>query len=137
MYTVQTLDKNGGNIENRHRPHFLFEQGFWNGLCKNMPAKEKEDLRRVVFFQGTLVYSARRIPELDPEHLPMELLVDPQKAEGDSIKICGAFHFVTPTELAINEPAINDAKKGDVTFDMRCSDCTRCFTDPGSLMQHW
>jgi len=135
LYSVAVEDSNGDQIESRHRRKFLFDLGLWNGLLKEMPDKEKEDLRRVVFFQGSFFYSARRIPGLEAEKLSKDLPLT-QEAEGDTIKVMQVFHHVTPVELKTKRGAATTAKKGEVSFDKRCSDCTKCFTDTGALLQH-
>jgi len=135
LYSVAVEDSNGDQIESRHRRKFLFDLGLWNGLLKEMPDKEKEDLRRVVFFQGSFFYSARRIPGLEAEKLSKDLPLT-QEAEGDTIKVMQVFHHVTPVELKTKRGAATTAKKGEVSFDKRCNDCTKCFTDTGALLQH-
>ena len=134
LYSVAAEDFNGDQVESRHRRKFLFDLGLWNGVLKEMPDKQKEDLRRVVFFQGSFFYSARRIPELEPDNLPMNLpLTD--EAEGDTIKIMQVVHYTTPIELKTKEST--STKVGEVSFDKRCNDCAKCFTDVGALLQHW
>jgi len=149
----------GEKIESRHRRKFLFDLGLWNGELKEMPDKEKDDLRRVVFFQGSFFYSARKIPGLEPNKLPLELPMSPE-AEGDAMKVVQVFHYVTPVELLQPEETETEAssspqqqqqqqqpaaatpkktlvsKDGEVRFDMRCNDCIKCFADIGALLQH-
>jgi hypothetical protein len=136
LYSVAVESDHGEQIESRHRRKFLFDLGLWNGLLKDMPDKEKEDLRRVVFFQGSFFYSARKIPGLEPDKLSMELPVS-EEAEGDTIKVVQVFHYVTPVELKTASSTNTKLKDGEVGFDKRCNDCTKCFTDVGALLQHW
>ena len=63
LYSVAVENDQGEQIESRHRRKFLFDLGLWNGLLKDMPEKEKDDLRRVVFFQGS--FSTRHEKSLD------------------------------------------------------------------------
>jgi len=141
LYSVAVVDDKGDQLESRHRRKFLFDLGLWNGLLKDMPAKEKEDLRRVVFFQGSFFYSARKIPRFEAENLPMSLPMT-QDAEGDSINVVQVFHYVTPVELKTKESTSSAStstktKDGELSFDKRCNDCAKCFTDVGALLQHW
>jgi len=139
LYSVAVENDHGEQIESRHRRKFLFDLGLWNGLLKDMHAKEKEDLRRVVFFQGSFFYSARKIPGLEPEKLTLSLPVS-EDAEGDTIKVVQVFHYVTPVELKTKKniiPIADIKQKADkVSFDKRCNDCTKGFVDVGALLQH-
>ena len=139
LYSVAVENDQGEQIESRHRRKFLFDLGLWNGLLKDMPEKEKDDLRRVVFFQGSFFYSARKIPGLEVENLPLDLPVS-DEAEGDSIKVVQVFHYLTPTELTNGKclpTSENKLKPGEVSFDKRCNDCTKSFTNVEALVQHW
>ena len=143
LYSVAVADDKGDQVESRHRRKFLFDLGLWNGLLKDMPTKEKEDLRRVVFFQGSFFYSARKIPGLEADNLSMSLPLT-QDAEGDTIKVIQVFHYVTPVELKMKESTSSTStststktKDGEVSFDKRCNDCAKCFMDVGALLQHW
>lgn len=134
LYSVAVENDHGEQIESRHRRKYLFDLGLWKGLLKEMPDKEKEDLKRVVFFQGSFFYSARKIPGLEPEKLTLTLPVS-DEAEGDTIKVVQVFHYVTPLEL---KPKVNlESKTDEVSFDKRCNDCTKGFADVGALLQHW
>jgi len=139
LYSVAVENDHGEQIESRHRRKFLFDLGLWNGLLNDMPDKEKEDLRRVVFFQGSFFYSARKIPGLEPENLSMNLPVS-EDAEGDTIKVVQVIHYVTPIELKTKEniASVSEEKLKDVevSFDKRCNDCTKGFVDVGGLLQH-
>jgi hypothetical protein len=133
LYSVHCEDSNGDHIDSRFRRRFLFDNGFWDGLMKDMPAKEKADLRRVVFFSGSFFFSARPLPNLDPKSFPLTLPVG-EMAEGDLIKIMKMEHYTAPSELSVGA---SDAKPGEVSFDKRCSNCAKAFVDIGSLLQHW
>jgi hypothetical protein len=135
LYSVQTVDSDGNQIESRYRRKFLFDHGLWDGLLKEMPDNEKDDLKRVVFFQGSFFFSARKIPGLEPENLPLGLDIPPEKAEGDSIQVMQFLHYVSPVELQSGDNP--SPKEGEVSFDKRCADCTMAFKDIGALLQHW
>lgn len=139
MYSVAVVNDHEEQIDSRHRRMFLFDLGLWNGLLKDLPDKEKEDLKRVVFFQGSFFYSARKIPGLEPDKLPLNLPLS-EEAEGDCIKVVQVMHYEAPVELtpAKASAAAGDKKPGagDIAFDKRCNDCTRAFADTGALLQH-
>lgn len=137
MYSVQTVDAEGIQIESRHRRKFLFDLGLWDGLLESMPEDEKEDLQRIVFFQGSFFFSARRIPGLEPEKLPLALPTPIEKAEGDGIQVMQFMHYVAPIELQFKDSAQSPEREGEVSFDKRCADCTQAFKDTGALLQHW
>ena len=137
LYSVAVENDHGEQIESRHRRKFLFDLGLWNGVLKDLPDKEKDDLRRVVFFQGSFFYSARKIPGLEPQELPMTLPVT-EDAEGDTIKVVQVFHYITPVELKTDiKHGAKKLKDGEISFDKRCNDCAKCFVDSGALFQHW
>ncbi|KAG7361420.1 Piwi domain containing protein [Nitzschia inconspicua] len=136
LYPVQAVDSEGNQIESRQRRRFLFDNGLWDGLLKDMSAEEKEDLKRVIFFQGSFFFSARKIPGLEPEKLPVDLPLPVEKAEGDQIKVMQLMHYVTPIELQFKDSARPPEREGEVSFDKRCADCTQAFKDIGSLLQH-
>ena len=135
LYSVNCEDANGDSMDSRHRRRFLFDLGFWNGMLKDMPEKEKNDLRRIVFFNGSFFFSGRPLAGLEPDKLPLTLPVD-EKAEGDSIKIMQMVHYLAPKELQKGKP-INDINADEVAFDKRCANCAKAFADIGSLLQHW
>ncbi|KAL3908021.1 MAG: hypothetical protein SGARI_003256, partial [Bacillariaceae sp.] len=107
MYSVQCQDEQGNPIDSRHRRKFLFDLGFWNGLLVDMDPKEKEDLRRVVFFQGSLFYCARRVPGLEAEKLAgtnSVLLPTPiEQTGGETIRVMQVVHYLKPLELQFAE----------------------------------
>lgn len=133
FYSVDCRDANGVSVDSRHRRRFLFNLAFWDGLLKDMPEKEKDDLRKVVFFSGGFFYAARVIPGLEPAKLPMELPLD-DKADGDSITLVKFEHYMAPLELVTS---IDRVASDQVKVDKRCADCVRAFADVGSLLQHW
>mmetsp|Transcript_42001 Transcript_42001/g.46923 ORF Transcript_42001/g.46923 Transcript_42001/m.46923 type:complete len:590 (-) Transcript_42001:1218-2987(-) len=133
LYSVAVEDSNGVQVESRHRRKFLFDLGLWNGMLKEMPKKQKDDLRRIVFFQGSFFYSARKIPGLEAGKLPMNLPLS-EEAEGDTIKVMQVIHYTTPQELKVKEST--PTKDGEVSFDTRCDDCAKCLPDVGALLQH-
>jgi hypothetical protein len=121
-------------IDSRHRRKFLFDNGFWDGLLKEMPEKEKADWKRAVFFSGSFFFSSRAIPGVESHKLPLLLPTGPE-AEGDSITVQQVVHYLAPNEL-LNSPKV-PVSDAEVSFDKRCSGCTRAFQDVGSLLQHW
>jgi hypothetical protein len=123
-------------LESRQRRKQLFENGMWDGLLKNMSKKDKEDLRRVVFFQGAFCFSGRPIPELDASQLPVTIC-DGSMSDGDVMKILEVFHYISPTEFQNDGLLPSKSKETDISCDLRCAGCTKAFTDLNALMQHW
>lgn len=119
-------------MESRTRRRFLFEHGFWDGLLRQMPEKEKTDWRRQVFFSGSYFFAGRPLPGV--ESLPLELPIDPATSEGDRITLVKCEHYTAPLELST---PIQSITSDQVSFDIRCADCTKAFVDVGSLLQHW
>jgi len=133
LYTVDCHDAFGKQIESIHRRRFLFDEGIWNGVLKDMPKKEQDDLRRSIFFSGSYLFSARKIPGIDPASLPMQLPVG-DLGEGDCIRLVKFEHYTAPLELKKAAQTISNA--GEVKFDNRCANCTKAFPDMAGLLQH-
>ena len=133
LYSVNCVDANGDSIDSRYRRKFLFDTGLWNGLLKDMPEKEKDDLKRVVFFSGSFFMSARPIAGLEPQMLPLQLPTN-TSAEGETIRVQQCIHYLAPEELTQAKSATG---QNELAFDKRCSNCAKAFPDVGSLLQHW
>jgi hypothetical protein len=133
LYSVHCVDANGDMIDSRHRRKFLFDTGLWDGLLKDMPEKEKNDLKRVVVFSGSYFTTARPIAGLEPQILPLQLPTN-ASAEGDTIQVQQRIHYLAPKELTQAKAATG---QNELAFDKRCSKCARAFPDVGSLLQHW
>eukprot|EP00980_Cylindrotheca_fusiformis_P009467 scaffold2068_cov96-Cylindrotheca_fusiformis.AAC.23 len=134
LYTVNIQESNGEQMESRHRRKMLFHTGFWDNLLKGLHIREKNDLRRVVFFSGSYFCSGRPIPGLERSKLPVQLPLGKEGELGETVEIVQVFHYLAPDELRGIPSAIS---QNEVAFDSRCADCTRCFADQGSLLQHW
>jgi len=92
-----------------------------------MSKKEKADLERIIFFQGSFFYAARPVPGL--EKLPLTLL---ENFEGDSFTVQRSWHYSAPKELASPVPC----GPGELVLDNRCQDCVKAFPDVRGLLQH-
>lgn len=145
LYTVHCLDKNHHPIDSRLRRRQLFEAGLWDGLLRNtLSHREKEDLQRVVFFAGAYFFSGRAIPQLDAANLPITLC-DGTTTNGDVMRVLQVLHYTTPTELRNEEPSLSSLSSSNTippslataACDLRCSQCTKSFSDAGALVQHW
>ena len=113
----------------------LFEEGFWKGLHGNLSKKEKDDLRRAVFFSGSFFFSAKAIPALEAKQLPLELTRG-DKTDGDVMTCVNVVHFGPPTELVSSQPKTT-VKPGEVSFETHgCSNCTKSFVDMESMLRH-
>ena len=68
QYGIECINKKGKEIDSRSRRGMLFNMGMFgpDGYlarnCNGMSKKEIEDLRRVLFYQGSYLLSARPIP---------------------------------------------------------------------------
>ena len=68
QYGIECINKKGKEIDSRSRRGVLFNMGMFgpDGYlarnCNGMSKKEIEDLRRVLFYQGSYLLSARPIP---------------------------------------------------------------------------
>ena len=53
QYGVEAVDRRRDLIDSFGRRAQLFDMGLWNGNYRDMSAKEKESLKRTVFFKGS------------------------------------------------------------------------------------
>lgn len=101
-----------------------------------MSPEEKEDLKRVVFFQGSFAFAGRQIPGLEPQNLPFELA---GTGDGKTTMIIESVqHYGPPTEVAsalkVDEATGDELELTVDTF--RCRDCNRSFTSDYHMRQH-
>jgi len=133
IYTVDCRDKDDTNIEGRGRRTDLFRIGVWDNLLKDLPAAEKEVLKRVVFFAGSFFFSGRPIPGLEKGKCPTQL-VDGTQTKGDTFTIVQVQHYSAPEILTAPLPT---AQQGEVTVDtFRCFSCTKTFKSEEFMLQH-
>lgn len=119
-------------MEQRWVRQKLFNVGIWNNLLSAMPADEKEDLKRVVFFQGSFAFAGREIPQLEPDNLPFQLA---GSDDGYTMVIESSKHFGPPDEVAstVEQGTAPDELMVD-TF--RCQQCNRSFGTENHMRQH-
>jgi hypothetical protein len=134
QYSIDATDHKEKNIDSRGRRMELFRHGVWDSLLIDMPKNEKDDLKRVVFFAGSLCYSARPIPGLENSKLPIDLVPDKNR-EGDTMTVVEVAQFTVPKELAKQE-SVASVQVSELSFDLRCSNCVQAFRDSQSLLQH-
>jgi hypothetical protein len=121
----------------------LFDAGLWDGLLRDtLSHRDKEDLQRVVFFARAYFFSGRPIPLLDANQLPF-VLCDGSTTNGDVMRVLQVLHYTTPTELRNEEggdaaaaattpppsSSSSSSSLNNAACDLRCSQCTKAFTD--------
>jgi hypothetical protein len=146
QYGIDVSNHMGQPINSRRRRAELFNIGLFHPetglLAKNgMEESARNDLDRVVFFEGSGVYTAREIPFIDT--FPFTLVSAEQSLNGDVMTITGIKGFSPPKCLVpiSQDPTI---KKEDgftssvpmVTIDIRCANCTKAFSDSAALFSH-
>ena len=117
QYGVEAVDKRGDLIDSFRRRAQLFDMGLWNGSYRDMSAKEKESLKRTVFFKGSYFYSSRPLLGLEQQNLPATL-VDGQTSEGDVLRVVNVQCFTLPAEM--KSGAATSTGTG-VSMDRRCA----------------
>lgn len=137
LYSIDATDKKDDLIDSRSRRLELFGLGFWDGhLSGMMSAAEKKELRRMVFFAGSFFYSARAIPGLEPNRLPV-MLCNGSTTNGDTMECVDARRFTTPLSLLPPTVAAISLAAGEVAVDgFRCRNCTRTFANENDMLQH-
>jgi hypothetical protein len=90
-YNLDSRDARDQNIEARGRRDLLFRKGFWNLLLANRDEKDRKDLKRVLFYAGSVFYCAREVPELAAVHRGQPVLL-PGGTDGDVMTVVGVAH---------------------------------------------
>lgn len=134
MYTTDSIDRNSRPIDSLSRRGELYQKAIWDTLLREMPAREKKNLEKVVFFQGSFFFSKSPIPGLEKEKLPRGFLGD-DSSEGDAFEVKQVFHFTAPKSLLEAPP---DSAANTISFERRCAGvgCNKVFSDVLSLFQH-
>ena len=151
-------------IDSRRRRYELFKLGLFHpvkGLLARLGVSEKErrDLERVVFFQGSFFFSARTVPGLDglPRTLVGEKAAEqgdargeiPVSQNGDSFRVVTVKCLTAPSQLAgraapaaaaaasaSSSSAGQDPGAINVAADCRCDGCTNAFSSIEALLSH-
>lgn len=120
-------------MDSRYRRAYLFNEAIFNKLLKDMTKNEKKQMKEVTFFQGSYFFSARPIPGLEPDKLPLRdpLLVT---ESGESFTVLSVTHFTKPKCFdGITYGLLDD----EVAFDCQCKECPRrSFPTVEELLQH-
>jgi len=146
LYGIKTASKSNQNIETRRRREELFKQGL-SSLLSNMDFKKKdlESIGRGIFFEGSLCFSSRPIPGLEPSKLPLYLVGSnktdhpdcPSSDNGDFLQVMNVKGYKMPPELEYDAADIPGSNSPIVAaLDGRCADCTTAFKDTSSLLSH-
>ena len=166
QYSVDCADKRGKLIDSRLRRFQLFNFGLFDpkaGLVRrktNLSERQIKELKKVIFFQGSYVLSARPIPglELDLEDFKPDAngntkgvaLVgggdgSPSSDEGDIVTVVQVQGLCAPIEMMEDVSGKEDdigqltAAMGDITVDLRIvnEDCTMSFDSREAMINHW
>ncbi|KAL3930479.1 MAG: hypothetical protein SGBAC_011749, partial [Bacillariaceae sp.] len=135
QYSINAQNSSGEVIESSYRRRFLFNVGFWDGLLRDLPRNEKNDLRKVVFFNGSTFYSGRSIRGLEAASLddsPYEMNFG-DRGEGDTMQVIGVKKLLAPIEL---QTPRTDHGPNEVRFDNRTANARRSFQDQQALLQY-
>jgi hypothetical protein len=129
-YSLDFKSPEEKQIDSRFRRGQLFRKGL-DKLLGHMEEKQRKDFERLIFFIGQSFYSARPIPGLEGDKLPLTLVPDD---EGDVMKCVSVSHFTAPEVL---QGTKTESNKLQTTMDnYRCQDCSSTFTSSAHLTQH-
>ncbi len=149
QYGLDGSSSGGKVIDSRRRKGELLNIGLFDEreglLARNgMDAKDIENIRRVVFFEGSFMFTAKRIPFIDK--FPFSLVgsrdgnqqgVDPNVPvmdNGDSMTITGVQAMCAPSIIAQEKTARDN--EDALYVDRRCDGCPKAFENLESLMSH-
>merc|ERR1712238_229768 len=115
------------------------------GARNGMSSKDIDDLKRVVFFEGSFCFSARPIPGLKQEELPRVLVGSkerdldgeiPMSDNGDHMIVTNCSSYGAPVSIVGPKKKIPSKESQDITIDKRCSECTQGFSSLEGVMAH-
>lgn len=152
QYGLDASTRAGKMIDSRRRRHELLNVGLFShteGLLarKGISIKEIDNLKRVVFMEGSFCFSARPIPGLD--NLPRVIVGTkesdrdgipvPVSDNGDAMSVVNMTSFSAPSSLCLPQtqtiPSTDDSTQ-EISMDRRCADCTKSFVNLEGLMAH-
>mmetsp|Transcript_21287 Transcript_21287/g.46192 ORF Transcript_21287/g.46192 Transcript_21287/m.46192 type:complete len:966 (-) Transcript_21287:493-3390(-) len=167
QYGIQCTDKHGNEIASRSRRGTLFNLGIFgpNGhIARNhgsMSKKAVDDLRRIVFFQSSFVFSARPIPGIESISKDEKIPIvgggngSPISDEGDAVMLTSLTVCNAPVEMGLSRKAAAVPQRAapqagspcppvgqvassmkTLTVDMRCANCAYTFVDENALIAH-
>lgn len=149
QYGLDASTMSGTMIDSRRRRSELFYQGLFQSkglLARNgMSSKDIDDLKRVVFFEGSFCFSARPIPGLKQEELPRVLVGSkerdldgeiPMSDNGDHMTVTNCSSYGAPVSIVGPKKKIPSKESQDITIDKRCSECTQGFSSLEGVMAH-
>jgi PAZ domain. len=144
QYGLDATSTNGSTIySTRRRAHILFTGIFDKhvGILAKYGMKEKEieDFRRITYFEGSFIFTARPIPSIDT----FPFLITANDAnndiklspcdEGDTITITSMKKYSVPNALKTNR--LKSSENG-IVVDLRCSECTSIFASKEGMISH-
>jgi hypothetical protein len=136
LYSVDSKNSRDEQIESRSRRAEMFHKGLFDSLLANMPVKEKEDLKRMIHFNGSFFFSARRVPGLERSQLP-KTICDGTQTDGDSMVCVRVEKFTAPSVLKASSAETLATDLRNIKFDaLRCNNCARTFANDSELLQH-
>ncbi len=156
QYGLDGSNIEGKLIDSRRRKAELLNVGLFDAqqglLARNgMSMKDIDDMRRVTFFEGSFMFTARRVPFLDT--VPFSLVGSKEKnvsADSQNVPIMDngdcmtvtAINVMTAPEL-ITMGTSQGSKGGQLKEDSstihvekRCANCSMAFTSMQALMHH-
>lgn len=161
QYGLDAVSNTNGPVDSRRRRQELLQLGLFGdqGLLRRngMSPKDVESLKRVVFFEGSFIFSARPIPGLERDTLPRDIVGSkstgseeelPLMDNGDSMTVTNWSAFTVPNLLRPPQPPKpactpvkppekeKTASNATVNVSLRCADCTKAFTDLNGLKTH-
>lgn len=142
QYGLSGVSRDGKAIDSRRRRQELFHRGVFDQetgvLARNsMKRKEIENIQRVVFFEGSFFFSARKIPFLEEK---MDLVGAsesgklPTMSNGDTMSVTNIMSFKAPEAITPDEPV--KTSDSEIAVDKRCGECPKAFADVEGLLAH-
>eukprot|EP00557_Chaetoceros_sp_GSL56_P002397 CAMPEP_0176489722 /NCGR_PEP_ID=MMETSP0200_2-20121128/7458_1 /TAXON_ID=947934 /ORGANISM="Chaetoceros sp., Strain GSL56" /LENGTH=1195 /DNA_ID=CAMNT_0017886919 /DNA_START=173 /DNA_END=3760 /DNA_ORIENTATION=- len=144
QYGLDSTSANGSRIISTRRRAHIFFSGIFDkniGILAKTGMKEKEieDFRRVTYFEGSFVFTARPIPTVDT--FPFIITTDDVDTDiklspcdlGDVLTITSMKKYYAPKELTIDR--LKSSENG-IVVDLRCSGCTSVFATKEAMISH-
>ena len=145
VYGIDCRNANDKPIDSRSRRGTLFNLAIFgpNGLMERHYSKNpkvrdiKEEWRRILYFQNSVLFSPRPLPMVDVSQGPAILIGNDVKSDnGDILTLTDVTVYSPPVELVGIKPARAAPQASEITIDLRCRDCIKSFQDEKAMMLH-
>ncbi|CAB9523207.1 Piwi-like protein 1 [Seminavis robusta] len=131
-YTAAAMKNEKEQVDSRYRRRALFNKAIFDNLLADKSPKEKQRIRKSMFFEGSFFFSTVQVEGLEGHKLPLKLVTTDR---GETFTVLKEQKFKCPKSM--DKPKQPQALGANVLqFEHQCSNCGMKFSDTRSLLQH-